>query len=284
MIRARPLPRALIVSLMFGIPAVGMVAQSNPTTAAQRFEVVSIKRAEPNADPRTSSAGLQPGGRFVITNGPVRILINMAYPSQMGEILNAPDWVTRENYDVVALARPDTSRDALAEMIRGLLADRFKLLVHLEQAERPAYRLRLAARDRRFGPSLQKSDVDCAARIAAALRGEGPAFRPPSPTGPVDPCTTRNLPGELTSASTTMAALGVNLSGILRRAVIDETHLDGYYDVSLKFADDRFNATQTNDAPSLSVALREQLGLALESTTIMVQVVVVDKIERPSEN
>jgi hypothetical protein len=98
---------ALVV--LYSVTVAALAAQQQAPT----FEVVSIKRSPPAAPP--GRAGLQPGNRYEMTNGPVRILINVAYPSVGSEIANAPDWVMRESYDVTAVARPNASWEAAIE-------------------------------------------------------------------------------------------------------------------------------------------------------------------------
>jgi uncharacterized protein (TIGR03435 family) len=99
----------------------GLTAQTTRNKAPVRFEVVSIKPTPPGAAP--GRAGLQPGGRYVLTNGPIRILIDAAYPTDSHEIIDAPDWVMREPYDVTAVAGRDVVPKELAEMMREMLAN-----------------------------------------------------------------------------------------------------------------------------------------------------------------
>jgi uncharacterized protein (TIGR03435 family) len=72
-----------------------------------------------------------------MTNGPVRILINVAYPSSSNEIINAPAWVTYENYDVVATATQTATADDISAMMRAMLAERSKLAARYENRQRP---------------------------------------------------------------------------------------------------------------------------------------------------
>ena len=83
-------------------------------------------------------------------------------------------------------------------MIRALLAERFKLVVHNETKDAPIYALILARSDGKLGPGLKKSDVDCAA-VFAAGRGRGGAMPPPGPPQPGErmPCGMRIGPGNL---------------------------------------------------------------------------------------
>src|SRR5438552_1700470 len=101
-----------------------------PAADASAFDVASIKPSSA-VERGGGSAGLQPGGRFVLKNGPVRVLINMAFQTQTGEITGAPDWVTYgEHYDVEARAGHEISYQEAGPRLRNLLADRFKMQSH----------------------------------------------------------------------------------------------------------------------------------------------------------
>ena len=177
------------------------------------FEVASIKRATA-IERGGGKADLQPGGRFVMTNGPARVLINMAYPSVTRELAGAPDWVTYENYDVDARAGGDVSQDQLAQMLRNLLADRFKLIAHFDTRVRPMYELRVVRADGVLGPEMRPSKADCESR----------------PTS----CTTRGGAGLIDSNGISMAAFVTWLPGPLGRPVLDKTGLSGSFELLLK--------------------------------------------------
>src|SRR5688572_30248114 len=150
----------------FALVLVGTVAGTSEKLTAQnrapaRFEAVSIKRTPPGGAP--GRAGLQPGGRYVLTNGPIRILIDVAYPTDSNEILDAPDWVVRDPYDVTAVAGRDVEQDELAEMMREMLAERFKLVAQVEKRDRPVFALMRANPDGRPGPNLRQT-TDCSTR------------------------------------------------------------------------------------------------------------------------
>ena len=123
---------ARIAVIVVAVICAPIVLAQQPAPA---FEVVSIKRSPPDAP--LGRAGLQPGGRYVMTNGPVRILINVAYPSSSNEIINAPAWVTYENYDVVATATQTATADDISAMMRAMLAERSKLAARYENRQRP---------------------------------------------------------------------------------------------------------------------------------------------------
>jgi uncharacterized protein (TIGR03435 family) len=243
---------------------VAIVALAATTAAAQSptgFEVVSIKRASA-IEHGGGSSRLQPGGRFMMTNGPVRVLLGWAYGNPPnGEIAGAPDWVTSENYDLEARAGRDISTAELAPLMRDLLATRFKLQAHLETRVRQVYELRVARADRRIGPAMRPSSTDCDSRQGACSTQGGLGT------------------GEIVSNGISMARFATWLPALVGRPVIDKTDLHGYYEVSLKYS-----IATADDAPVLPTALREQLGLMLQPVNAPTEFLVIDHIERPTEN
>jgi uncharacterized protein (TIGR03435 family) len=212
--------------------------------------------------------------RFI---GQTALLIASAYNVPIGSenrmILGAPDWLNSETerYDVQAKIEdslyeamqkmpPAQQREQVALMEQSLLADRFKLKVHFETREMPVYTLVVATN----GPKL-----------TSAKDGE--------------PHTLFILDNEQGSEVT---AKGVTLDEFVhsplmrtgKRLVVDETSLKGTYDFTLKWAPDLAGQESRTDAPSLFTAIQEQLGLKLVPSKAPVEVIVIDHIERPSEN
>lgn len=247
---------ALFVAVVATVPVVSPRLASQTLT----FDVVSIKRSAPGAP--AGSAGVQPGGRYRLVNGPARILISAAYP-EAEEIVGAPDWVTYENYDVTAVAGANATHDDIAAMMRSMLALRFRLQGRMEKRERPVYALTLARRDGTLGPNLRRST--CA---------EGDAGK--------TPCVARFDRGSIVAGGFSMEWLAVNLRGGAGRVVVDRTGLIGTYDFTLNYT---FGPPALDSAPdgkpSLFTALQEQLGLKLEPAQAPLPVVVVERIERP---
>jgi uncharacterized protein (TIGR03435 family) len=209
-------------------------------------------------------------------------------------MVGLPDWVMRERYDVSAtstLARP--SQDQQTAMLRAMLADRCKLVAHMENREQPVYDLVLARSDGRLGPNLHPSEVDCEAKAAAdrvaaeAARAAGTI--PPRPSiplnGPPSPCSLWMLANS-TEGGATMQMLARLLRTAAGRPVIDKTGLKGSYRITLPFnlISARGPETADDSAPSVFTALQEQLGLKLESSRASREVLVIDHIERPTEN
>jgi uncharacterized protein (TIGR03435 family) len=249
---------------------VGSVAVLPAQQRASMFEAVSIKR---NLDP----AG--PVGGFTMTNGTFSLLMAQSYPVFTWEIVGMPDWATEEHYDVTATGNPPISIPTQAQrtdMLRAMLADRFKLRTHFETREQSVYQLVFARADR-LGPGLRPTEANCVA-IRAATDAAGQS---PSPTVPSCSATIglNRIDGD-----TTIDTLTLQLRSILRRTVIDKTGLAGYYHFAFDFGAAELNAASPADSgkPSIFTALQEQLGLKLEPTRGPVEVLVIDSVERPT--
>ena len=268
-----------------------------------RFDVVSIK-------PNVSNDGLvsiqRTGSRYTARGVSLALLIRNAYNVQEFQVIGAPAWAQSDRFDIVA-TMPDGPDPApvragapsgQALMLQRLLEERFHLASHAETRDMPVYALVLANSDRRPGPALRRSAVDCAAVIASARgRGNGPAA--PPPPGELPLCSSSVAPGTIIVRSQTMSEFATALSRLtntgssLGRLIVDRTGLDGYYDLDLHFTPDRIpNFGPTGppqglppidpDAASIYAAMREQLGLKLESQRAPVAVIVIDRVEKPA--
>lgn len=262
----RPLALALLLS--------GVVAQSAPTfdliaqsPAAPEFDVISIRR---NVT-RTGTGGGVQGARYVANNMTTIGLIMGGYQIGAERVDGAPEWTMVEGYDIVAQAANDIAPGQLPAMLQALLRDRFKLVARRETRELPAYAL-TPARPGVLGPRLKRTAVDCTNAEAVAKARAG------APPG-VPVCTGRPNSGRMFLAGFTMNALTQALVVIAGRQVVNATGLDGRFDIELEWG-----TLDNPDAPSIFTAVQEQLGLRLQPTTAPIELLVVDRIERPSEN
>ena len=268
-----------------------------------QFEVASIKPNK-SGDGRVM-IGMQPGGRFTATNVPLRMLIRNAYQLQDSQLVGGPDWITNERYDISAKAEdgavsgpqpPMGQPGAIQLMLRALLAERFKLVVHNEDREMPIFALVLNRPDGKLGPQLTKSDVDCAAMMGRG-RGNGRGPIPPPEPGQPMPCGIRIGFGNMAVGSAPMSQVAASLSQFAGRIVVDKTGLTGAYDMNLTWTPDNMpqrppgapeplvNGVPIDpNGPSLFTAVQEQLGLKLESQKAPIKVLVIDRAERPVEN
>ena len=290
--------------------SVALAAQTPQSpTAGPAFEVASIK---PNnsGDGRVMMQN-QPG-RFIATNITLRLLIRNAYQVQDFQITGGPSWLGSDHFDINAKipdgfrdlppARPGAEPGPLQLMLRSLIAERFKLVMHNETKDSPIYALILARSDGKLGPSLKKSETDCEAMFAAGRgRGRG-AMPPPGPPQPGEPmpCGIRIGPGNMAVGGASLAQVANSLGMFAGRVVQDRTSLTGNYDFNLTWTPDQmpprppgapdgpppqFNGVAVDpNGPSLFTAVQEQLGLKLDSQRGPVSVLVIDRAEKPVEN
>jgi uncharacterized protein (TIGR03435 family) len=272
----------LAILLPVGVLNAGQVGTHVKNPSQPSFEVASVKRNN-SGDPRTMV--LMAPGRLTIINAPAHGLIETAYRIQGYQVLGGPSWLTSDRFDIVAKVESDQSPDHVALMIRALLVDRFKLMVHTEKRELPIYALVMARNDGKLGAKLRPVATDCAA-VLGRVNGS-PVIPQP---GERMPCDLRVIPGSIAAAGIPLAFVADSLARFVNRVVTDRTGLGGDFDVELEWAPDQLtppppgadvSPTDPN-GPSLFTALQEQLGLKLESTKGPVDVVVVDNVEQPT--
>jgi uncharacterized protein (TIGR03435 family) len=221
------------------------------------------------------------GEKLVGVNVTAEMLIRSAFPFETYRIFGAPGWWSTDRYDVTAVATGPATPDQVRMMTRQLLADHFKLTAHNETRELSTYRLVLIRGDGQLGPSLSPFPDDC-----EALRTSG---RLPQQTAPttiedltmVRPCMSSGGPGFFTAGGRTLDALTRMLSGEVRAPVFDRTGLTGNFNIDLRWNPDPIAGIDAK-FPSLTTALQEQLGLRLESGRDTIEVLVIDRLERPT--
>jgi uncharacterized protein (TIGR03435 family) len=299
---------AVVAMLAIAGSATAIVAQGPApagTSRAPAFDVVSVKRTPPGSPQMGAlsvppgQAAVRPGGRLAAPSNTVRNLVRIAYGVQDLQIAGGPAWVASDRFDVEATTRPDVKADEARAMLRALLEERFKLAVHREMREMTVTTLEPARSDKRPGPQLRASGPDCAPPTPPPNVPVPPP--PPPPPGTAASlilsnqtptrCVTINTPWHMSLRETTMPQLAIRLTALLGRLVVDRTGLPGLHDLDLTFAPDPGTpppmvngAPLVIDAPALPTALRDQLGLKLESSKAPVDVVVIDRVEAPTEN
>jgi uncharacterized protein (TIGR03435 family) len=258
------------------------LAQTGPS-----FEVASIK---PNKSGTTvANASLQPNGVNLL-NLPLRGIIQLAYGiNQPSKLVGAPDWLAGERYDIVARASGTVTGDEVRLMLQNLLTDRFKLIASRETRSQDVYVLALARKEGTLGDHLRASTSSCAPPVAAS--GGGTAGQPQTTASPTPPCGPRpGGSGRLILEGSPMSLFTSLLALVVGRTIIDETGLTGRYDIDLSFAPERqllggpADGAIDPNAPSLFTAVQEQLGLKLESVRRSDEVLVIERVERPTEN
>ena len=241
--------------------------------AAPKFEVASVK---PSSDtPIPFTGGRVPPNRWMAIRVNIVNLIMVAYPEYAfeGRVIGGPAWIRNERFDIEAVKDPTTTPAQVAPMMAHLLANRFALRTHIEQRPVDVYVLKMAHADGRFGPQLKRSAASCIeARMA----------RQPLP---------RECRGTVTSGMNLAVNqiadfLGYLSSRQIDRPVIDRTGLTGYLDFLLHYDygpfNDPFRPAPRTEGVSFFTALEEQLGLKLEPTREVMDVLVIDSVERPT--
>ncbi len=259
--------------------AVGMAAVALAQTPAPlRFEVASIKLAKNDL----GKGGLEilPGGGLRMGGVSMKQLISLAYEVKEEEISGGPKWLESDTYQV--LAKPDHPDPAdnrektiapgtpgwnrLQQRLQNLLKERCQLAFHRTAKDVSGYTLVTV----KSGPKLQLSPT------------EGPAR-------------TMRSRGKIEAHNGTMNMLAAVLSNMLGRPVVDQTSLTGAYDYKVEYTNDPgpggrgmieppSDASAELSGPSIFTALQEQLGLKLEKSKNQVATIVIDRVEKPSEN
>jgi uncharacterized protein (TIGR03435 family) len=290
----------VLVAAVGPLRAQGTQVVTFPAREAPAFDVVSIM--ENKSGDLVSRIRRLPGGRIMTINFPLRDLILSAYVLQPTQLVNAPDWIIDTRFDITAQAKeefPLTPPDVVGPahlMMQRLLADRFKLVVHIEKREMPIYALTLARNDRKLGPRLTEAGRDCEALMAAMMKPPAPGEKPPTspqlPSGAPACGLQMHFGGRLWAGGTSMEQLARHLSNWLGRITVDRTGLTGGFDFEVGFAVEPSMLPAgveqppplAPDQPPLVTALAEQLGVKLQAERAPVEVLVIDRLERPTEN
>jgi uncharacterized protein (TIGR03435 family) len=273
------------VAAIYLLLAWGLGAQTGP--APLTFEVASIKSGAP--DTPGTMFQMQPDGGVRIVGATLRTLIAFAYDVRDFQISGGPGWINSDRFDIVAHAErssasqsapadpfriSDSQRAQTLERLRSLLAERFQLTVHHDNKEQTVYALVVA----KSGPKLPEAK---AGNISGRMRmGRG----------------------QLDGQGVEMKMLATVLSNQVGRPVIDRTALKGEFDVKLEWTPDPGQGggpfgplgppppgiepppPPDPNGPSIFTALQEQLGLRLESQKGPAESLVIDRVQRPSEN
>jgi uncharacterized protein (TIGR03435 family) len=250
-----------------------LVAQPSTLPA---FAAASVKRNTSGSE--MGSRNLGAGGRMVFVNYGLDKIIAAAYDVEDYQVIGAPTWAS-DPFDITAIAGTNATLDQLNLMLRRLLAERFRLVAHIETRDMQTYQLSLADPGQP-GKGLTKSAGDC----GPTGRGSG--------AGPVKGCAAWIGPGTVGFSGQPIAQLGRALGMMLQQPVIDRTGLSGGWDFDLKFSPEGLPGIPMGppgsagpidqNSPNLFTALREQLGLRLESRRAPATVVVIDSISPPT--
>jgi uncharacterized protein (TIGR03435 family) len=230
-----------------------LAAFSIAAALGQSFEVASIRQ---HTDPNWRIGIIPSGARVTMQAMTLPDLITYAFKVQSYQVSGSSGWMDSMRWDVTAKAEGDAapSSDQLRKMTQALLAERFQLKIHRETKEMPVYALVVD----KGGPKLKPSAPD--AKDGTTVSGDKTVV--------------------MASAKETLDRLATYLSNNTGRPVLNQTGLSGNYEYRLEWTlrDD------TGDAPSIFTAVQEQLGLKLEAQKAPIEVLVIDRAEKPSEN
>ena len=309
----------VVMVLGVGLPVCG--AQSLPAVPAGgaeglQFEVASVRQNKSNDRPRSSfsmdngvffstvSKGdtfVPPGGLFSATALTLQAYISFAYKLSATQFLAlrawqlefndfvgastpVPKWISEDRFDIQARAAGTPTRDEMRLMMQALLAERFGLVVHKETRQVPVFALVLS-KPGTPGPKLRPHPVTDTCSEDSRVEGYPPVCGVIAHLAP-------RVPGRSSfgGRAVTIDALAGSLPtqtgmATLPRPVVDETGLSGTYDFVMEWT----QATQDGSVPegggpSFQEALKEQLGMKLESKKGPVEVLVIDHVEHPSAN
>ena len=259
---------SILVALLFFACAVGLCQVKTDAAPRLEFEVASVKPAKPG----TQGGGIKPlpgGQTYVATNVPVKLMILLMYHLNDSQVSGGPGWLTTDLYDVDAKADGPHSIDELHIMFQHLLEDRFKLQFHKETKILPAYELVVEKSGSKMTENHNPEHFDF------PVQGRGI--------------------GSIQATHCSMSYFSWIISQNLRKPIVDQTGLKGFYDFKLEWtpelppgaaerAAEAGVTLPSANGPDIFTALREQLGLRLDSHKGPVEVMVIDHVEKPTEN
>jgi uncharacterized protein (TIGR03435 family) len=252
-------------------------AAAQPAPAEPAFDVAAIRENHSDHTARSHIVSSPGDGHLTVINVPMKMLLQFAFALPETRILGGPDWLNSIKFDIEAKAdssvddrlralSSDQAKILKQKMVQALLADRSKLVCHIETRELPVYALVAAKGRPRLQPSRSNGSTVDSSNDRINIRG----------------------------GDNTVSTLAAELSKRLGRVVIDKTGIAGRYDIVLNWSPDDGTSVPpsgnsaisaaTDLGPSIFTAIEEQLGLRLESHKGPVQVLVIDTIEMPSAN
>jgi uncharacterized protein (TIGR03435 family) len=278
----------LIALAVAALPVVFSAQEPGPVEP--RFEAATLK-INKSGEARGQISAVPQSGHLTVTNSRVNELIQSAYGLQLPtQVVNLPDWARSTRVDVLAKAETPAPLSVLQRMLIPLLVETLKLSVHRETREMDAFALVLASSDGRLGPTLKKTAADCGNALGTTMQFN--RVMPATPGGPACGIQAVEGPGRIVTIGVDIAAIAA-LIAPSQRPVVDRTGLGGRYDFTLTYTPEAFTAASLAarngapmpgvdpNGPPLVTALEQQAGLRLQPIRAPIEVVVVDRIERP---
>lgn len=302
---------SVVGSVLFGAATTFATQASQAAGAVPRFEAVSVKPCDPNADAAGARGGARPSpNRLFVPCLPVRGIIRLAFlpgqnPRDRDRLVGGPDWLDSERFTIEGVADASVPRATLTgPMLQAVLVERFGLKMRRETRQVRAYALT---------PALRAISI-VALRQGDCVERQSP--QPPQPRKPDCELVTRAATEPPVTLSrllersgqawvdmrgndrvyhalpVTMDAFTLFLDSILDRPVSNATGLTGLFDIRLEFSsegtfpaiDPALLAADPPRAPSIFTALQEQLGLRLEPGQASSDVIVIESVEQPKPN
>jgi uncharacterized protein (TIGR03435 family) len=230
--------------------AIGFVLSLCAFAQQAQFEVASIK---PSNAPPGSSGFDSRHGRLVGTNVTLKRSIMGAYAIGPNQIVGGPDWLDSDRFDINAKAGKDAGDREMMVMLQALLAERFHLESHRETRPVQCYVIEVA----KGGPKLEKSTGE------SSSAGSGR--------------------GRVTGRATGMDRFAQVLAREMDLPVVNQTGLEGKFNFKLEWTPE-IARQEANAGPSIFTAIQEQLGLRLRAQKVPIEVLVIDRAEKPTEN
>jgi len=261
-----------------------LIAAAPILLTGQQFEAASIKPSAPQEMGKIRvGISMLPGGRVSMSGVTVKLLMQQAYGIRDFQIVGGPAWVGTERYDITAKPEDAANQEQVKLMVQALLADRFKLQFHRETKELPTYALVVGKGGPKIKPFVQADGDSTPADSNGSGRGRGGMMRMMGR-------------GHFEANGVPVSALANQLAQALGRTVIDKTELKGNYDFKLDWTPDENQQgmmkppggeappPSSGDGVSIFAAVQEQLGLKLEGSKGPVEILIVDRVEKATEN
>jgi uncharacterized protein (TIGR03435 family) len=279
------IPRATSLALLaFAIPLFAQApaaTQPAPAGPLPTFQLVDV-HVSPHSNAPSIRGGQLRGDRYTTSQATMTNLIARSYNVESRYVYGGPSWLDLDRFDVVAQAPHTTSADDIRLMLRSMLVDRFKLVVHTDTKPLPAFVLTAA----KGGTKLKQSDASSkpdAPSESDAPTMNGCAYQPPPPNTPPSP----TMEVKFSCHGTTMQSFAEFLHNVaspyLKQPVVDQTGLKGAWDFDIHWT----YQPPKGDAAGTTIfdAVEKQLGLKLDTGTAPLPVVFVDSVnETPTPN
>ncbi len=228
------------------------------------FEVASVKLSPPGEKTQVRPEH----GRLTALNMTLRGLVRYAYDVRDVQIAGGPSWFDSDGWDIVATAGRDVGDDERKKMLQSLLTERFRMTIRRETKDLPVYALVVA----KSGLKMKTNSDGSPMRVQMNVSGTGFS--------------------RLIGQNVPLTRIVMVLAGPTGRIVLDRTGIEGNFDFQLEWVPDAAHMPMINGArpeggtegPSIFTATQEQLGLRLEATKGPVEILVIERAEKATEN